>query len=94
MSADKIQAIAEKCSEYREYKRMIQELEALADSIADELKAELREQEVDTLVCGEYKISHKEASRKDIDKKRLEAEHKALYEAYLKEVSYRRFLVS
>ena len=80
--------------EYREYKRMAEEMQNMADSIADELKAAMMDAGRDQMIVGEYKLSYTDCTRKDIDKKRLEAEHKALYDAYLKETAYKRFLVS
>ncbi len=86
--------LAAKVKEYREYKRLAEEMQALADSIADELKAAMTEQGAEKLIVGEYKLSYTECTRKDIDKKRLEAEHAELYASYIKESSYKRFLVS
>jgi predicted phage-related endonuclease len=83
-----------KAREYREYKRMIEELQDLADGIADELKAALTEAGESKLIVGEYKLSYTDCTRKDIDKNRLEAEHGALYNAYLRETTYKRFAVA
>lgn len=83
-----------KIREMREYKRMAEELLALADSIADELKAVMIEANAEKMIVGEYKLSYTEISRTDIDKKRLEAEQAEIYAAYLKYSSYKRFLVS
>ena len=57
---------------YREYKRMAEEAQAMADSIADELKAAMTAQGLDRLIVGEYKLSYTEAKRETLDKKRLE----------------------
>ena len=48
--------LTERIREYREYSRMIEELEALKTAIADELKAEMTAQGKEKLVVGEYKL--------------------------------------
>jgi predicted phage-related endonuclease len=94
LGAIRMTDIQARIKEYREYKRMIEELEALTDSIADELKTMMTEAGQERMVVGEYKLSYTDVTRRDIDKKRLESEHKALYDAYQKESTYKRFLVS
>ena len=84
----------EKIKEYREYKRMIEELQELADSIADELKAEMTAAGQDKIIVGEYKLSYIDCIRTDLDKKRLEADHSDIYAAYLRETTYKRFSVA
>ncbi|MCL2405086.1 MAG: hypothetical protein FWC92_06025 [Defluviitaleaceae bacterium] len=83
-----------KIKEYREYKRLIEETKILADSIAEELKGVMENANESTMIVGEYKMHYIDVVRKDLDKKRLEAEHKALYDAYLKESTYKRFTVT
>ena len=83
-----------KAREYREYKRMIEELQGLADSIADEIKSAMNEAGESKLIIGEYKISYTDCTRRDLDKKRLEADHGDIYAAYTRETSYKRFAVA
>ena len=83
-----------KIREYREYKRMIEELEAIKDAIADELKAVMVESGETKMIVGEYKMSYTDVTRKDIDKKTLAADYADIYAALLTEVTYKRFLVS
>jgi predicted phage-related endonuclease len=83
-----------KIKEYRQYKRMAEEMLAIADSIADELKTVMLEQGLERMIVDEYKLSFTTVSRKDIDKKALAEEHQEIYNAYLRETSYKRFLVS
>ena len=83
-----------KIREYREYKRMIEELEAIKDAIADELKAVMIESGETKMIVGEYKMSYTDVTRKDIDKKTLAADYADIYAALLTEVTYKRFLVS
>ena len=83
-----------KIKEYRNYKRMIDETKKLSDNIAEELKAYMESSGQSTMIIGEYKMHYVDVTRKDLDKKRLEAEHKSLYNAYLKETTHKRFSVT
>lgn len=83
----------EKIRQYREYKRLAEEAQAIADSLADELKAELTAQGQTKLIVGEYKVSYTDCIRKDIDKKALQADYSDIYNQYVKETSYKRFSV-
>ena len=85
--------LTEKIREYREYSRMIEELEALKTAIADELKAVMTAQGQEKLVVGEYKLSYTEAKRETLDKKRLEQDLGDLTE-YTKISRYKIFKVA
>ena len=87
------QEIQNKCKEYKEMKRIADEAQTAADSIADELKREMTEASEEIKICGEYKLTYTETTRRDIDKKKLAEEHEALYNAYIKETTYKRFSV-
>ena len=78
---------------YREYKRMAEEAQAMADSIADELKAIMTAQGQEKLAVGEYKLSYTETKRETLDKKRLEQDLGDLSE-YTKISKYRVFKVA
>jgi len=86
--------IEAKIKEYREYKRLIDETQKLAANIADELKDFMEKSGEISMVVGEYKMHYSDVTRKELDKKRLEAEHKALHDAYLKETTHKRFSVT
>jgi len=86
--------LLEKAREYREYKRLIEEMTAIADAIADELKSHMTEANESKLVIGEYKLSYTDCKRTDIDKKALAADHADIYSAYLRESTYKRFSVA
>ena len=83
-----------KIKEYKEYTRLMEELQELKDSIADELKAMMQENGTSKITVGEYKLTYAEVTRTDIDKKRLQAEHGELYSQYQKQTTYMRFAVS
>ena len=86
--------LLEKTREYREYKRMIEELTAIADAIADDLKAHMSAAGETKVIVGEYKLSYTDCKRTDIDKKALQAEQADIYAAYLRETTYKRFSVA
>ena len=79
--------------EYREYTRMIEELQDLKDAIADELKAAMLEANETKLTVGEYKLSYTDATRATLDKKRLEQDLGDLTD-YTRVTHYKTFKVS
>jgi len=83
-----------KIREYREYKRMAEEMQAIADAIADELKAAMTEAGETKMIVGEYKLSYSDCTRRDIDKKALAADHADIFAAYTRQTSYKRFSVA
>ena len=82
-----------KIREYKEYVAMIDELSNLKDTIADELKALMTTTNQDRLQVGQYTISYTDCSRRDIDKKTLQANYTEIYNNLLKETHYKRFSV-
>jgi predicted phage-related endonuclease len=86
-------ALIEKIRDYREYKRMIEELQNLADSIADDLKNYMTESGQQKIIIGEYKMSYTEHTRTDLDKKALADDYNEIYNDYLIETNYKRFQV-
>ena len=50
------QAIYEAVKAYKEYQRMMEELESEIEAVKDTIKAELSRQGVDELTAGEYKM--------------------------------------
>ena len=89
-----MERLENKIKEWKEYQALINEITALKDSIADEIKEYLAEINQQTATIGEYKVSYTDCMRKDIDKKALQAEHSDLYAAYLKETTYKRFCIA
>ena len=93
MSQNEINVVEAKCKEYREYKRLIEELEALKDAIADELKAVMTEAGQDKMIVGEYKLSFTDAKRETLIREKLEADLGDL-SAYTKTSTYKIFKVA
>ena len=82
-----------KIREYREYARMIEEMTAMRDAIADDLKAAMAAAGESKMIVGEYKLSFTYAKRETLDKKRLEADLGDLSD-YTNTTFYRIFKVA
>jgi predicted phage-related endonuclease len=79
--------------EYREYKRLAEEAQAMADAIADGMRAAMAAAGESRVVVGEYRITYADAVREALDRKRLEADLGDL-SAYTKATAYKRFSVA
>jgi|GEM_PF-522971 len=82
-----------KIREYREMKRLAEEAQAAAESLADEIKAAMNEAGESKMIVGEYKLSYTETKRETLNKKRLEADLGDLTD-YTKITYYKRFAVA
>ena len=82
-----------KIREYKDMKRLVEEAQAVADKLADELKAAMTAAGASKLTVGEYKLSYTDATRETLDKKRLEADMGDLSE-YAKVTTYKVFKVA
>jgi len=82
-----------KIREYRELKRLAEEAQNAAETIADEIKEAMTEAGESKMIVGEYKLSYTEAKRETLDKKRLEEDLGDLT-AYTKTTTYKRFSVA
>lgn len=83
-----------KAREFREYKRMIEKMEAIAAGIADEIKAAMVEEGKDKLIAGEYKISYTDVSSTRIDQKKLRASLGDDLSPFMTTSTYKRFSVA
>ena len=79
------------CSEYRENKRLIEELQALNDSLKESILAIMAGRE--TLTEGASKATYKSVSSSRIDSKALKADYPDVARAYTVTSSYKRFTV-
>jgi len=80
------------CNEYRENKRLIEELEAMNDSIKGDIIAIMGDRE--TVIDGSTKAMLKTVTSSRIDSKALKQEHPDIVAAYTTETSYKRFTVA
>lgn len=79
------------CNEYRENKRLIEELEAENDSLKAAIISLMGGRE--TVTEGAAKASYKPVISSRFDSKGFQKAHPALFDQFNRETSYRRFLV-
>ena len=79
------------CNEYRENKRLIEELEVMNESLKSDIIAIMGERE--TVTEGATKAMLKTVTSSRLDAKSLKAERPDIVDAYSTETSYKRFTV-
>lgn len=77
--------------EYRELKRMAEEIDAEIEAIKDKIKEQMQAQGVDTITGADYKITYKEVNGSKLDSKALAADYPDIYAAYTNRTTCRRF---
>lgn len=81
----------ELCTEYRENKRMIEELNGLNDDLKNQIIELMGD--VDIKIEGSTKAIYKTVESQRLDSAALKKEQFELYQKYLKKTSYKRFTV-
>lgn len=79
------------CTEYRENKRMIEELQAMNENLKNNIVEIMGDEE--TKIEGSTKASYKTVESQRLDSATLKKEQFELYQKYLKNTSYKRFTV-
>lgn len=79
------------CNEYRENKRLIEELETMNDSIKADILAIMGDRE--TVTEGAAKATNKTVTSSRFDSSGFKKSHPALFTQYSTETSYKRFTV-
>ena len=79
------------CNDYRENKRLIEELEAMNDSIKADILAIMGDRE--TVTEGAAKATNKSVTSSRFDSSGFKKSHPALFTQYSTETSYKRFTV-
>ena len=79
------------CNEYRENKRLIEELEAMNESLKSDIIDLMGDR--DTVIEGSAKVMLKTVTSSRIDSKALKEECPDIAKAYTTETSYKRFTV-
>lgn len=79
------------CNEYRENKRLIEELTAENDSLKAAILEIMGDRE--TMTQGAAKASYKAVTSSRFDSTGFRKAHPALFDQFSRETSYRRFLV-
>lgn len=79
------------CNDYRENKRLIEELEAMNDSIKGDILAIMGDRE--TVTEGAAKATNKTVSSSRFDSSSFKKSHPALFDEYSTPTTYKRFTV-
>ncbi len=76
------------------YEAMVEEMKAQADTIRNEIKAEMEAREVEELIAGQYIIRYTAVLSNRFDTTAFKKVMPEIYKAYTKQVSSRRFTIS
>jgi len=89
-----INDVQSKVNDLREYRRMVEDLEAEITAIQDSIKAHMTAAGVDELAGADYKISWKPVTTSRLDSKALKAALPDVFSAYSRESISRRFTIA
>lgn len=78
----------------KELETLISEAQAEAESIKDELKAELINRNTEEMSVDVFKIRYKTVKSNRFDTTAFKSTHKELYDQYIKQTETRRFTVA
>lgn len=78
----------------KELEALIAEAQAEADSIKDELKAEMINRNTEEMTVDVFKIRYKTVKSNRFDTTAFKSTHKELYDQYIKQTESRRFTVA
>lgn len=87
------QALHETIRELKGYKLLKEEAEARIAELETIIKDEMKSQDVDKMVIGEYKCSLTTVSSKRVDSKALQENRPDIYALFVKASSYERLTV-
>ncbi len=90
MSTNEIHEIIKKL---KEYKLLKEEVEAIISELEGQIKAEMKSQELEKVVVGEYKCSLTTVNTNRLDSKALKEVHPDIYVSFVKPSSYERLTV-
>lgn len=90
MSNNELHAVIK---ELKEFKLLKEEAEARISELENIIKSEMRTQETDKIVIGEYKCSLSTVTSNRIDSNALQEKEPTIYTAFLKASSYERLTV-
>lgn len=76
------------------YEAMVEEMKAQADSIRNEIKAEMEARELEEMIAGQYIIRYTAVLSNRFDTTAFKKVMPEIYKAYTKQVSSRRFTIS
>lgn len=76
------------------YEAMMEEVKAQADSIRNEIKAEMAAHDLEEMIAGQYIIRYTSVLSNRFDSTAFKKVMPEIYKAYTKQVSSRRFTIS
>ncbi len=76
------------------YEAMVEEMKAQADTIRNEIKAEMEARELEEMIAGQYIIRYTAVLSNRFDTTAFKKVMPEIYKAYTKQVSSRRFTIS
>ena len=76
------------------YEAMVEEMKAHADTIRNEIKAEMEARELEEMIAGQYIIRYTAVLSNRFDTTAFKKVMSEIYKAYTKQVSSRRFTIS
>lgn len=76
------------------YEAMVEEMKAQADTIRNEIKAEMEARELEEMIAGQYVIRYTAVLSNRFDTTAFKKVMPEIYKAYTKQVSSRRFTIS
>ena len=83
-----------KVKEFREYKRILEEAKNQLEAIQADITELMETENTDILTGDDFKITWKTYVKNNFDSKAFKEDIPELYAKYLKETSYKKFLVS
>ena len=76
------------------YEAMVEEMKAQADTIRNEIKAEMDARELEEMIAGQYIIRYTAVLSNRFDTTAFKKVMPEIYKAYTKQISSRRFTIS
>lgn len=76
------------------YEAMMEEMKSQADSIRNEIKAEMEAHDLEEMIAGQYIIRYTSVLSNRFDSTAFKRVMPEIYKAYTKQVSSRRFSIS
>lgn len=86
--------ITSKVEALRELEALIEEAKAEADSLRDEIKAEMLNRDTEELEAGQYVVRYTTVLSNRFDTTAFKKLHGELYKAYTKQTTSKRFSIS
>lgn len=78
----------------KELEALIKEAQQEAETIKDQLKAEMQQRNAEEMTVDVYTVRYKTVTSRRLDSKKLKADHADLYSAYTTETTSCRFSVA